>query len=267
MEPPVKRSVKERWAILRKALLEKKTTAENFDKDKTLGLVKEVQPHVFEYGGTRLKIYPPNLKISPSTLLGFNNTGNVRIWPAEEAMIDYVHKNIPEKTLKTANIVELGGGFSNLCGQFLAKKYPDSTCYLTDGNHDSVTHCSKLIQENQIKNAICQVLRWDQPETFNFTHSSDCNNNDNVPENIDLLLVADCFFFDEYRLPLANCVKHFIDNNPRVIVIVIGPTRNGTFEDFLRIINGQLNKSAESQFSTPTFYPADQCEIILSVYN
>lgn len=124
MEPPMKRSVKERWAILRKALLEKKATAENFDKEKSLGLVKEIQPHVFEYEGTRLKIYPPNLKVSASTLTGFNNTGNVRIWPAEEAMIDYVHKNIPEKTLRSANIVELGGGFSNLCGQFLAKKVP-----------------------------------------------------------------------------------------------------------------------------------------------
>jgi hypothetical protein len=265
MEPPVNRSVKERWAILRKALLEKKATAENFDKDKSLLLVKEILPHVFEYGDTRLKIYPPNLKVSASTLTGFNNTGNVRIWPAEEAMIDYVHKNIPEKTLKSANIVELGGGFSNLCGQFLAKKYPESTCYLTDGNHDSVEHCSKLIQENQIKNAICQVLRWDQPETFHFKEESDCNNND--PENINVLLVADCFFFDEYRLPLANCVKHFIDNNPSVKVVVIGPTRNGTFEDFLRILNGQLDKSSKLQFSTPEFYPADQSEIILSVYN
>lgn len=266
MEPPMKRSVKERWAILRKALLEKKATAENFDKEKSLGLVKEIKPHVFEYEGTRLKIYPPNLRVSASTLTGFNNTGNVRIWPAEEAMIDYVHKNIPEKTLRSANIVELGGGFSNLCGQFLAKKYPDSTCYLTDGNHDSVAHCSKLIQENFITNAICQVLRWDQPETFNFAQS-DCNNNDNYPEKIDLLLVADCFFFDEYRLPLANCVKQFIDNNPELRVIVIGPTRNGTFEDFLEIVNGQLNKSEKAQFSTPAFYPADQSEIILSVYN
>lgn len=82
-----------------------------------------------------------------------------------------------------------------------------------------------------------------------------------------MLLVADCFFFDEYRLPLANCVKHFIDNNPELRVIVIGPTRNGTFEDFLGIVNGQLNKSEKAQFSTPAFYPADQSEIILSVYN
>jgi len=248
----------------------KKATAENFDKNKSLKLVREVQPHVFEYGDTRLKIYPPNLKVSVTKLTGFNNTGNVRIWPAEEAMIDYVHKNIPEKILKSANIVELGGGFSNLCGQFLAKRYPNSRCYLTDGNHDSVEHCSKLIQENQIKNSICQILRWDQPETFNLRpqfETTDCNNNDNDRENIDLLLVADCFFFDEYRFPLANCVKNFIDKNPGLKVIVIGPSRNGTFEDFLKMINGQLNKSGKSQFSTPEFYPAGQNEIIISVFN
>ena len=61
ISPEKKRSSKERWAILRKALLEKKATAENFQKGQSLGLVKETKNHIFEFEGIQLKIYPPKL--------------------------------------------------------------------------------------------------------------------------------------------------------------------------------------------------------------
>jgi len=280
--PQKKRSSKERWAILRRALLEKKATAENFQKGQSLGLIKETTNHVFEFEGIQLKIYPPKLDISHTTLTGFNNTGNVRIWAAEEAMVDYVHKHVSSEKLKTAIVLELGGGFANLCGQFIAKRYPLSYSYLTDGNLDSVKHCSSLTVDNGItNNTSCQVLRWDQPSSFkllkNHTKQLDCNNNDKTSKSSDdtynipdIILIADCFFFDEYRKHLINCVMFYLNQNSNTKVIVMGPSRNGTYEDFLKGIQQKFQKKYPSSnlcFSEPTFYPQNQNEIMLSVLN
>lgn len=257
-----KRSVKERWAILRKALLEKRTTNENFEAGKRLGLVTETgNPHEFAYQDLKLTIFPPNLQVSHEKLIGFNNTGNVRIWQAEEALVDYVLTRIPEEVLESGKILELGGGFSSLAAQFLARKFPKSTCFLTDGNLESVEHCQKLVRINELENAFCKVVRWDQADTY------DCNNNEaksgavSLPQKLDVVLIADCFFFDEYRAHLAKCLTHFIAMNPRVKVVVIGPSRNGTYEKFLKLMDQEFS------FSTPVFYPLNQTQIMLSTLN
>merc|ERR1712223_2111793 len=131
-----------------------------------------------------------------------------------------------------------------------------SYSYLTDGNPESVKHCSNLIIDNGItNNTSCQVLRWDQPSSFKLLKTQtkqniDCNNNDKNSNSSDdtynipnIIIIADCFFFDEYRQHLVNCVMYFLNQNPDTKVIMMGPTRNGTYEDFLRRMQENLQKA------------------------
>ena len=70
-------------------------------------------------------------------LMGFNNTGNVCIWPAEEILAHFVLSRYAEFTGKC--VLEIGAGMSGLAGLFLAKKCGDlERMVITDGNPQSV---------------------------------------------------------------------------------------------------------------------------------
>lgn len=99
---------------------------------------------------------------SPDELVGFNNTGNVRVWPSEECLAFYLLRN-PE-ICRERRVLELGGGMSCLAGVLQAKYGQPREMVLTDGNPTSVENVGKILEKNGLmkegNRVRCAVLKW-----------------------------------------------------------------------------------------------------------
>lgn len=94
--------------------------------------------------------------ITPEELMGFNNTGNVRIWPSEEVLAYYVLSNLDLFRDKT--VLELGGGMSCLAGIMAALYGFCSDVHLTDGNPNSVYNVKRILEKNVFSTKVsCSV--------------------------------------------------------------------------------------------------------------
>lgn len=254
--------------------LEKLTQTQDldFNNNSKLSVPKDV---------IRLSIYPPNIKYDREILTGFNNTGNVKIWPAEEVLTRFMFNFFPElldlsgnqpnndckikQTLysnkidkNSINFLELGGGYSSMASLFFAKfiknrqfsLQKDISFHVTDGNQTSINHCQKLINTNNLQNLVsAKLLRWDDTNTF-------------IDTNFDYLLIADCFFFDEFREPLKDTVVHYFMKNRRLKVICVAPSRNDTFQKFLGLFDE--SKTDQISYTKPVFWP-ENSDILLSI--
>ncbi|KYN43569.1 Calmodulin-lysine N-methyltransferase [Trachymyrmex septentrionalis] len=129
-----------------------------------------------------------------SELIGFNNTGNVCVWPSEECLAYYLLRN--HGLCRSRNVLELGGGMSCLAGVLAAKYCNPSTVTLTDGNVTSVD------------NVRCIVARNDMAH----------------------LVDADCLFFDDARLDLVETIYGWLTDDG--VALVMAPRRGTTFQKF-----------------------------------
>ncbi|VEN61587.1 unnamed protein product [Callosobruchus maculatus] len=154
-------------------------------------------------------------KRAAEDLMGFNNTGNVCIWPSEETLSYYVCSNLAQFRDKT--VIELGGGMSCLAGLFVAKYGDPKEVTVTDGNKISVENVQATLRCNDFQVPVhCEVLKWSQagPRT---------------PYNI--VLCADCLFFDDARADLIECLRTYMTGDG--VALVMAPQRGRTLDDFM----------------------------------
>ena len=120
-------------------------------------------------------------------------------------------------------VVELGGGMTCLAALILAKAAPRllDSVLLTDGNEASVENLRAILAENgDLKGRVsAQVLRWSKSPRADLRAA------------FDVVLCADCLFFDEFRLPLAECMAALL--KPSGVAVVMAPKRGKTFADFV----------------------------------
>jgi calmodulin-lysine N-methyltransferase len=90
--------------------------------------------------------YVPLNQIRLSDLTGFNNTGNVCVWPSEDCLSQYCLENLP--LFQGKSIIELGGGMTSLCGLTIASCGEPKSVLLTDGNQTSVENLKKICSIN-----------------------------------------------------------------------------------------------------------------------
>ncbi|KAI0233807.1 Calmodulin-lysine N-methyltransferase [Lamellibrachia satsuma] len=158
---------------------------------------------------------------SMTELRGFNNTGNVCVWPAEEVLAYFCLQRSSQ--FKGRHVCELGGGMTSLAGLAVATYSEACQVTLTDGNEQSVKNVEVIIQENKdvfaSKEVMSRVLRWDDEACFK-----------ELADKFDYVICADCLFFDDYRLHLVN-VLHAI-MKPKGEAIIFAPKRGKTFEAF-----------------------------------
>lgn len=94
-----------------------------------------------------------------SELIGFNNTGNVRVWPSEECLAFYLLRN--RAICRNRRVLELGGGMSCLAGIFVAKYCGPESLTLTDGNVTSVENVRRIVARNELGARVsCGVVQW-----------------------------------------------------------------------------------------------------------
>lgn len=159
--------------------------------------------------------------VSVYELMGFNNTGNICLWPSEEALTAYVLEN---KNLFTdKSVLELGGGMTCLAGLFIAKYCRPFLVHLTDGNAKSVENVQTIVRMNELE-SMCflkvSLLKWETlpPATTKV-------------RTYDFILCADCLFFDETRPNLIATIDALLNGAGQALVMA--PRRGNTFQQFI----------------------------------
>ncbi|KAJ9598078.1 hypothetical protein L9F63_026818 [Diploptera punctata] len=142
-----------------------------------------------------LSIRHPTRTFTAAELMGFNNTGNICVWPSEEVLAYYILCNLQYFSGKT--ILELGGGMTCLAGLMLAKYSTAASIHVTDGNISAVDNVRYILKQNGFDEdkVTCSVLQWgDFQGKLNCKHIT----------TYDIILSADCLFFDDARQDLLK---------------------------------------------------------------
>ncbi|KAG7213792.1 hypothetical protein KM043_003012 [Ampulex compressa] len=180
-------------------------------------------------------------------LVGFNNTGNVCVWPSEECLAYYLLKN--RLVCRNRRILELGGGMSCLAGILAAKYCNPSAVALTDGNATSVENVRCIVARNDMEHLVdCGLVQW--ARAARLLRQAEANGNRlkrwtsegeemaGISEGqYDLILCADCLFFDEARLDLVETIYGWLADDG--LALVMAPRRGTTFKKFAEAAIGR----------------------------
>lgn len=274
---PRKNTAQRRWRILAKTLIGPReesmfTVAENdvsIRRFASFGLLKTVRlenaerneesgARWYEYSGVlenrkfNVQIRWLTKSFTANELIGFNNTGNVCVWPSEECLAYYLLKN--REICRNRRVLELGGGMSCLAGVIAAKYCDPSGVLLTDGNVNSVENVRCIVARNEMADFVeCRVVRWSKaarairaaarsaksypygnsigPRIKSWTATAGDDQTPIFPEkSYDVILCADCLFFDEVRSDLVETIYGWLANDG--LALVVAPKRGETFEKF-----------------------------------
>ncbi|CAL7934716.1 unnamed protein product [Xylocopa violacea] len=183
-------------------------------------------------------------------LIGFNNTGNICVWPSEECLAYYLLKN--RQLCRNRRILELGGGMSCLAGVIAAKYCEPKEVVLTDGNATSVNNVRRVVDRNGMSDFVeCGVVQWAKAarairaarlvRAFVHPHLNGLRVKSwtggrtkdlakFAAKLYDVILCADCLFFDEARSDLVETIYGWLTNDG--LALVMAPRRGSTFEKF-----------------------------------
>ncbi|XP_043268922.1 calmodulin-lysine N-methyltransferase [Venturia canescens] len=178
-------------------------------------------------------------------LMGFNNTGNVCVWPSEECLAYYLLNN--PHICRNKMVLELGGGMSCLAGVYLAKYCEPAGVTLTDGNVTSVDNVRCIVARNNMADFVkCGVVQWARAAAAILRQNNAPNNPtsnriqtrsmESIDESrrteglYDVILSADCLFFDEARLDLVETIYGWLADNG--VALLMAPRRGTTFQKF-----------------------------------
>lgn len=157
-------------------------------------------------------------------LQGFNNTGNVCVWPSEEVLTYYCLRNSGVFSKKA--VCELGGGMTCLAAIALATCCDASEIFMTDGNEQSVSNLEHIVSKNQScfysSNVHAGLLRWGNDVDLGIHEG-----------HFDYIISADCLFFDEGRADLASMIFRLL--KPKGEAVIMAPRRGETFQQFVEI--------------------------------
>uniref|UniRef100_A0A1B0EWM4 Calmodulin-lysine N-methyltransferase n=1 Tax=Lutzomyia longipalpis TaxID=7200 RepID=A0A1B0EWM4_LUTLO len=228
-------NARERWRILAKAIQYRLPSVPHFGGFGLVSLKHITVPDKFigfpdnwnEYRitlntGYTVNVHRMRRKITARDLMGFNYTGNICLWPSEEALSYYVLENLT--TFHDKWILELGGGMTCLAGLLVAKYGNPYGVHLTDGNTLSVDNVRKSLRLNPSINCYvkCSNLAWERCREL-------CPNEGG---KFHYIFSADCVFFDEARSFLADAIQYFLADDG--VALVMAPRRGSTLNLFGR---------------------------------
>lgn len=163
-------------------------------------------------------------RLSLEAMVGFNNTGNICLWPAEEVLAYHCLKH--RELFQGTNICELGCGMTGLAGLMLACTHLPSHVLLTDGNQVSIGNVRDIIQVNKqcfgSTHVSCDVLLWDSLSL-----------KEDYLGKFDYVIGADCLFFEEFHRGLVSVIRNLLKNEGTALIFA--PRRGNTLEQFCSV--------------------------------
>ncbi|XP_023338680.1 calmodulin-lysine N-methyltransferase isoform X2 [Eurytemora carolleeae] len=227
-----------RWKILAKALLDKQInptdgvtqskrrfSSYNIFKSEKLEENESGTWFAIQVEQYTVQIHIMKPKMSLNNLTGFNNTGNICIWPSEECLALYCIKN--KDLFRDNSVMEIGGGQTCLAGLVVAKVCNPASVTLTDGNQDSVDNLAKIVAKNSDLEISTLKYRWTDVQVISLS------------AQYDIILCADCLFFDEGRPALVSELYRLL--KPGGLALVMAPLRSQTFHVFRKMAEDRFN--------------------------
>ena len=165
--------------------------------------------------------------VSLEAMMGFNNTGNVCVWPSEEVMAYYCLEHT--SMFQGAAVCELGCGMTGLAGLMLACSKTSSCVVLTDGNETSVQNVRENVLANQWQfggtEVSASVLQWDAASVK--ASSAFCG-------MFDYVICADCLFFEDLHSELAQVIDTLLKPDGAK-ALLFAPRRGNTLDKFCTV--------------------------------
>eukprot|EP01114_Cavostelium_apophysatum_P017853 TRINITY_DN5395_c0_g1_i1.p1 TRINITY_DN5395_c0_g1~~TRINITY_DN5395_c0_g1_i1.p1 ORF type:complete len:262 (+),score=30.16 TRINITY_DN5395_c0_g1_i1:125-910(+) len=233
-------AARQRWKLLSRAILHNKAKTRcvlsdprlvyfekrNLSSDETLGLACNTDVQVVEYSikehGRSVLIRYPSGSVSLQELVGFDNTGNVHIWPSEEMLGNYCVANA--HLFRDRSVCELAAGCSGFAGLIVACLGNASKVLITDGNSQSVESIKSNIAINKdtigdATHVEAKQLLWNREEAVN--------------EGLfDFILAADCLFLEQYHSDLLHVLLSCLASDGAVLLFA--PERGHSRENFFQ---------------------------------
>lgn len=164
-------------------------------------------------------------RVSLEAMVGFNNTGNICIWPAEEVLAYHCLEH--RQLFQGANVCELGCGMTGLAGLMLACTHMPSHVLLTDGNEVSITNVRDIVEVNKQcfgdTNVSCDVVKWESASL-----------KEDYFGKYDYVISADCLFFEDLHHELISVIKNLLKPNEGT-ALIFAPRRGKTLEQFCTV--------------------------------
>lgn len=98
--------------------------------------------------GMSLQLKLVENRLTFQDLAGFDNSGNVRIWPCEELLTYLVTFGVLKDKVENKVVLEIGAGMTALAGLTLAYLNACRRLYLTDGNRRCVKNIDTIVDRN-----------------------------------------------------------------------------------------------------------------------
>ncbi|XP_070577573.1 calmodulin-lysine N-methyltransferase-like [Ptychodera flava] len=172
-------------------------------------------------------------------LTGFNNTGNVCVWPSEEVLTYHCLNQIDSFRDKT--VCELGGGMTCLAGIAIAAFSEAKEVLLTDGNETSVENVKLITKGNEslfgstvVKSS---VIKWDRDAKYT-----------DLAGRFDHIICSDCLFFDQFREDLLHVIYTLLKADG--LVTVLAPCRGNTLEKFCEMAKDGFEVERRDNYDT-----------------
>lgn len=152
-------------------------------------------------------------------MMGFNNTGNVCLWPSEEIMTYFCIKN--SAIFDDKSVCELGGGMTCLGGLMISRFSQPNEVFLTDGNEASFENLEVICSDNEFRCSVeCCLLQWSKKQNYG-----------DLENRFDYIICADCLFFDDYREDLCATIWKLLKMDG--MCLIFAPNRKNTFHKFV----------------------------------
>lgn len=184
------------------------------------------------------KFVPPSLTVQD--LAGFDNSGNVRVWPCEELLAYLLYGPLQQRIRKT-RILELGAGMTALAGLVAIALDMGPEIHLTDGNERCVANIGEVVRRNfpwtlefDVPKVTVSRLRWEMPADYS-----------HLSGRIETIIAADCLFVRRHHRDLLNTIDRLLvpsdshrkgDATAPGTVYIIAPARGKTMHEFTDLL-------------------------------
>ncbi|CAI4229649.1 unnamed protein product [Auanema sp. JU1783] len=186
-------------------------------------------------------------RMSTNSLKGFDNTGNARLWPGGESLAFFLLHN--QHLFNEKTVVELGAGLLGLPG--IISSFGAKSVVLTDGNANSVRSLANIISHNKLSDISSLLLLFGE----------------GVSQEFELILLADCVFFEEYHSLLLESFDKLLTEDG--CVLLCSPYRKGSLKAFLTLLDSDKrfiyspNLAFDSFISSHLKHLIDEPDLVL----